>query len=100
MLVRARVENEKFIATHTDDVSAELEYAKEMRKDPNNGWSGSRTMRKVATIPHALIKKYGETHPGFETLAFGQVKDFKLRDKAIRDFLKWEEAQRYTWGKC
>lgn len=99
MLISAKFKDDKIIAIHGQDVSGELEYASEMRKDPNNGWTKERTMRKVATIPQSAIKRYEETHPGFEALAFGRVTDWKLRDTAIRDFLKWKETAPFTWGK-
>ncbi len=99
MLISARVKDDKFIATHIERIDGQREFCNEMRKDANNGWTKERTMRYAGSIPESSIEKYEETHPGFKELAFGKVKDWKLRDKTIREFMRWHETAPFVWGK-
>jgi hypothetical protein len=98
MLIGANYKGDKIIAKHAEYVEGQREFCHEMRKDQNNGWSKGRTMRYAGSVPESSIEIYEATHPGFKSLAFGKVKDWKLRDKAIRDFMRWEENKQFTWG--
>jgi len=98
MLIEAKYKKDKFIATHAERIDGQREFCNEMRKDRNNGWSRERTMRYAGSVPESSIEKYEETHPGFKTLAFGKVNDWKLRDKAVRDFMRWQENEQFVWG--
>ena len=99
MLLRAKYKDDKIKVQHIERVDNSLNFANEMRKERNNGWSKERTMRWAGSIPESLIKKYEETHPGFYGLACGEHgNDWKLRDRAIRDFMNWSEVRRHTWG--
>jgi hypothetical protein len=98
MLLKARLENDKIIATHVVRVDQFREFAAKMRKEKDNGWSKMRLQRWCARIPESAIEKYEEKCPGFKDLAFGKVKDWKLRDKVIREFLRWSENRDFAWG--
>ena len=98
MLIEAKYNKDKVIATHVEKIGDHREFCNEMRRDRNNGWTKERTMRWCGSVPESSIEKYEETHPGFKTLAFGKVKDWKLRDKAMREFMRWHENRQFTWG--
>lgn len=98
MLISAKYEKDKIKATHVQRIDGFLEKAHEMRKENRAGmWRGG-TGRHVATVPDSAIEKWEETHPGFKALAFGKTTDFKLRDKAIREFLCAAEGKQFSWG--
>ena len=98
MLLGTKFDGDKVKATHIQRVDGFLEKAHEMRKEQRAGmWKGG-TGRHVASIPDSAIEKWEETHPGFKELAFGKTTDFKLRDKAIREFLKSSEGNKFSWA--
>jgi len=98
MLISAKYEKDKVVATHVQRIDGFLEKAYAMRKETRAGmWKGG-TGRHVATVPESAIEKWEEKHPGFKQLAFGKTTDFKLRDKAIREFLRANEGKQFAWG--
>jgi hypothetical protein len=99
MLISAKYKNDKIVATHAQNIVPFRDFATEMRKEHKPGWTKEKTMRWVGRIPESSIEKYEETHPGFKKLAFGVVGDWKLRDKVMREFMKWQENQQFMWGK-
>jgi hypothetical protein len=98
MLISAKYKNDRIVTTHVVKIDGFRDFANKMRKERGNGWTDQRTMRFTARIPEAAIEKYEETHPGFKDLAFGKVKDWKLRDRMIREFLHWQENRQFVWG--
>jgi hypothetical protein len=99
MLISAKFKSDKIVVQHAQNIVPFRDFANEMKKEREPGWTKERSMRWVGRIPLSSIEKYEETHPGFKELAFGKIKDWKLRDTAMRAFMNWEENRQFTWGK-
>lgn len=59
-LLGVKNDGDKTIFTHAQNVTPDLEFCHEMRKDTNNGWSRDRNYRHIARIPDTLFLSHPE----------------------------------------
>lgn len=59
-LARVDAKKDKLLFTRVFDPRPAMESAHEERKDPNQGWTKDRTMRKIASIPAQEFFKHPE----------------------------------------
>lgn len=79
-LINSRVDGEKILFTHVQNVEPMLRDAHYLREHSNNGFSKSREYQKIASIPMLEFLK----HP-----------EFRENDKAIIKWLKTDEGRMY-----
>lgn len=86
MLIRAKVNNDKFEALHAEPMEDLISYSHELAKDPSNGFTKDRTMRLVGRFNNTTLLEYDRCHPGWMARVMNS-KDVSDRNKAWREFL-------------
>lgn len=92
MLIKASYEGNKMKATHVERVDTITPYLSDLKKDPSNGFTKDRTMRRVAAVPYLTLLDYDKEHPGW----LAQV--MNIKDKGAKDKL-WKEFLASDWAK-
>jgi len=92
MLIEAKYEKDKIKATHVQRIDGISRYCRDLAKDPSNGFTKDRQMRRVGSFPTFALMNYDRSHPGwFSRVAVN--KDFQDKQKAWREFLDSEYAK-------
>lgn len=91
MLIRAKYEGDKMVATHAEPMGDLIAYTNDLAKDRSNGFTQDRTMRMVGRYNTTTLLDYEKFHPGWTARVYGR--DMKDRQKA------WREFMRSDWGR-
>ena len=92
MLIRANYKDNKIVATHAQRIDKVSEYCQELSKDPSNGFTKERSMRRVGSFPVLTLMEYDRTHPGWYQMASTE-KDPIIKNKLWRQFLNSDYAR-------
>ena len=92
MLISAKYKGDKVVATHVQNISGISEYCRDLAKDPSNGFTKDRSMRRIGSFPNAALHLYDATHPGFMQ-RIAENNDFQDKQKAWKEFLASEYAK-------
>lgn len=86
MLIRAKYKNDKIVATHVQKIGEISDYCRDLAKDPSNGFTKDRNMRRIGSFPTMTLMEYDRCHPGwYARVAINN--DFQDRQKAWKEFL-------------
>ena len=80
------------VATHVQKVDETIAYAKDLAKDPSNGFTKDRNMRRIGSFPILTLMDYDKKHTGWLKRVM-ETKDLQDRDKAWREFLGSDDAK-------
>jgi len=92
MLIEAKYTKDKISVLHAQNIAGIPEYCKDLSKDPSNGFTKDRNMRRVGSFPVLTMMEYDRLHPGW----FNRVSknnDFQDKQKAWREFLDSDYAK-------
>lgn len=86
MLISAKYKDDKIIAIHAENVSEQIRYSQDLAKDPSNGFTKDRSMRRIGSFPSLTLMEYDRLHPGWYK-RINQTVDFADHQKAWKEFL-------------
>jgi hypothetical protein len=92
MLLGAKYQNDKVVATHIQRIDEISSYCTDLAKDPSNGFTKDRQMRRIGSFPVFTLMAYDQTHPGFYK-RITENKDFQDKQRAWKEFLGSEYAK-------
>jgi hypothetical protein len=92
MLISAKYKNDKIIAIHGEDVGEQITYSRDLAKDPSNGFTKDRSLRRIGSFPVLTLMEYDRLHPGWYKRAT-ETKDFEDKQKAWREFMASDFAK-------
>ena len=92
MLIEAKYKNDKITAVHAQNIAGIPEYCHELSKDPSNGFTKDRNMRRIGSFPTFTLMEYDRLNPGWYA-RITQTKDFEDKQKAWREFLDSDYAK-------
>ena len=92
MLIRATYDKDKIKATHVQRIDEISRYCNDLSKDPSNGFTKDRSMRRVGSFPVLTLMEYDRENPGWYQMASTE-KDPVLRNKLWRQFLNSDYAK-------
>lgn len=92
MLISAKYEKDKVVATHVQRIDGISRYCQDLAKDPSNGFTKDRSMRRIGSFPVMTLMEYDRIHPGWYGRCT-QNKDFQDKQKAWKEFLGSDYAR-------
>ena len=92
MLIEAKYKDSKITAVHAQNIAGIPEYCHDLSKDPSNGFTKDRNMRRIGSFPNMTLLEYDRIHPGWWGRV-SQTKDLEDRQKAWREFLGSDYAK-------
>ena len=92
MLIEAKYKNDKISALHAQNIAGIPEYCHDLAKDPSNGFTKDRNMRRIGSFPTFTLMEYDRVHPGWYK-RITENKDFQDKQKAWREFLNSDYAK-------
>lgn len=92
MLISAKYEKDKMIATHVQRIDGISRYCQDLAKDQSNGFTKDRSMRRVGSFPTFTLLAYDQSNPGWYK-RITENKDFEDKQRAWKEFLKSEYAK-------
>jgi len=92
MLIEAKFKGDKIMATHVQRIDGIIDYCNDLAKDPSNGFTKNRSMRRIGSFPNFSFMEYDRLHPGWY-LRVSSNKDFQDKQKAWKEFLGSEYAK-------
>lgn len=94
MIISAKYEHSKINVLHAERIDGILDYTHDLRKDPSNGWTKEKTMRRVCSPPILTLMEYDRLNPGFLDVIHGKTKiDRHEREKVLKRFLRSDYAK-------
>ena len=92
MLLKASLEKDKIAVLHAQPIGGIRDYCKDLAKDPSNGFTKDRSMRRIGSFPVFALMEYDRLHPGWYAEAT-ETRDFEARKRAWRRFLDSDHAK-------
>jgi len=92
MLMSARFNKTQIIANHVERIDGTIKYCADLAKDPSNGFTKDRSMRRVGSFPVLTLMEYDRTHPGWYDRAFNP-QDLATKQSAWKEFIGSEYAK-------
>lgn len=92
MLISAKYSNDKVVATHVQKIDEISKYCNDLAKDPSNGFTKDRSMRRVGSFPTFTLMAYDQAYPGWYK-RISETNDYQDKQKAWREFLNSEYAK-------
>lgn len=92
MLIEAKYQGNKITAKHVQRVDGTIAYARDLAKDPSNGFTKDRNMRRLGSFPTLTLMDYDKMHPGWMQRIMN-MQDFQDKQKAWREFLDSDYAK-------
>lgn len=92
MLIRANYKDDKIVATHAQEIGEISDYCANLAKDPSNGFTKDRSMRRIGSFPVFTLMEYDRVNPGWYARA-SNATDLDTKQKAWREFLGSEYAK-------
>lgn len=92
MLIEAKYKKDKITAVHAQNIAGIPEYCHDLSKDPSNGFTKDRNMRRIGSFPTLTLMEYDRLHPGWMKRAMN-VRDMADKQKVWREFLDSDYAK-------
>jgi len=92
MLIRAKYKSDKIIVDHAQNIAGIPDYCHDLAKDPSNGFTKDRSMRRIGSFPAMTLMEYDRLHPGWYKRASDGT-DLQTKQKAWREFLDSDYAK-------
>jgi hypothetical protein len=92
MLISAKYEKDKMVATHVQKIDEISRYCNDLAKDPSNGFTKDRNMRRIGSFPTFTLLAYDQAYPGWYKRVT-ENKDFKDKQRAWKEFLASDYAK-------
>lgn len=92
MILSARYKDDKIIVQHAQRVGEQMRYCQDLAKDPSNGFTKDRSMRRIGSFPAFTLMEYDRLHPGWYKRAMNGL-DLREKQKAWREFLGSDESK-------
>jgi hypothetical protein len=92
MIYSAKYKSGKIVVQHAQRIDGIRDYCRDLAKDPSNGFTKDRNMRRIGSFPNFTLMEYDRIHPGWY-MRVSKNNDFQDKQKAWHEFLDSDYAK-------